>query len=177
MSRALWSGHPMMAPRARKTHGQAVGRGGNRPARASFPVSPGPSAGAVHEPRKWELGACDRMRDRRRCRRVYLPDRGSRRKCNRNTESNHECRQGEFRAHDAASYLSLLHPPRPHMGSRCNDSNPCGNLTRQQERLAFAIPWCGLEVPSPKGPRFQIGTAPCTRARPRRAETVRRKIY
>src|SRR5207248_4142022 len=39
-----------------------------------------------------------------------------------------------------------------------------------------AIPWCGLEVPSPKGPRFQIGTAPCPRARPR-AETVRRKIY
>jgi hypothetical protein len=159
-----------MAPRARKTHGQAVGRGGNRPAKASFPMSPGPDAAAVHEPRKWELGACDRVRGRRRCRRVYLSDRGSRRKCNRNSESNHECRQGEFRTHDAASYLRLFHPRAPHMGSRCNDSNPYGNLTRRQERLAFArFPHALLRGRPKKHPssKTRTGTKPASTTSPR----------
>jgi len=40
---------------------------------------------------------------------VYLPDRGGRRECNRKAESSNECHQGKFRAHDAASYLHLLH--------------------------------------------------------------------
>jgi len=49
-------------------------------------------------------------------------------------------------------------PRAPHMGSRCNDSNPCGNLTRQQERLAFArFPGAVLRCRPQKDPGSKLG--------------------
>jgi hypothetical protein len=44
------------------------------------------------------------VRDRR-CRRVYLFDRGGRCKCDGDAESNGECHKDEFGAHSAASHL------------------------------------------------------------------------
>src|SRR5260370_38177415 len=58
------------------------------------------------------LGPYDRVSDRR-CRRVYLPDRGGRRECDREAESSNECHKDEFRAHSAASHLYLHSPSSP----------------------------------------------------------------
>ena len=62
---------------------------------------------------------------------MHLPDRGSRRQCNRDAKGNTECHKDEFRAHGVASHFHL-HPAD--IGSRCGDSNPGRNTTNEQDR-------------------------------------------
>ena len=72
------------------------------------------------------------MRDRRRGR-VYLPDRGSRRQCNRDAKGNTECHKDEFRAHGVASHFHLH--PAGIWAAGAAIQTPGRNATNEQDRV------------------------------------------
>jgi hypothetical protein len=65
---------------------------------------------------------------------MYLPDRGRRRKCDRDAESNNERRKDDFWTHRAASHFSS--PPCGDMGPRRSYSNPENASTASKIEVA-----------------------------------------
>ena len=95
---------------------------------------------------------------------MYLPDRGSRRQCNRDAKGNNECHKDEFRAHGVASHFDLR--PAGIWAAGAAIQSPGGasaanRITIPAGLFRFA---CG-RGPSKKNPRRELDKTNQSRAR------------